>query len=714
MWSDSTAAMKAIKAAVRTLASQGRRRGDPRLVVFLLMVFAMVVSYTVARGIFPYHSLNHDEGVYLQQAALLLEGQLYLHPPVREAFRPWFFVADGGRLYPKYAPVTAAIFALGKMAGGYRLALPFIAAVIVALTYALVAEAFDQRTALVAIGLLLASPLFIVHSGLFLPYAPTTAWNLLFAFGYLRADRTGSRWWAAIAGGAIGVAFFARPYTAVLFATPFIGHALWTLRGLERAVLIRHLSTAALGLIGVLVALGYNALVTGEPLVFPYEVFAPGDRIGFGHRSLGAYEVAYTPSLALRANARILGRLFGQWVVAGPLGTALAAIGLTVFFGRIRDQIRAGTSDMDTETAPGRHYSSSDLARQGVIAGLFLTIVAGNVYFWGNLNLLGDLADPNDGLIEAVGPVYHYDLIVPTAAFAAVGGRTIVGYTRARLAPHVSPAVARPVVVALALVAATVFGVMAGGTVSEPLAENRAVSDRLAEAYDPVDVRDLNGSLVFLPTPYGNWLNHPFQALRNDPGFDGETVWAIRENQFAVVDAFPNRRYYRYTYRGEWLPLRDPAVDARLQRVHVVRGNRVVVDTRVGVPAGFEGATFVLSAGDRTAYYAADGTGNVSIRMVVENGRARLIGDRIEWRGTPTVPIGDSESLQVQTLVHHPSGGFEYWVTVPITRESGQIRAITPYLETCRNPRLCGGEQAYVPRVAADGVFISADVRSTS
>ncbi len=186
-----------------------------RLATACIALAGALAAWLLATELFPYHSLNHDEGVYLQQAAMLLEGQLTLRPPVEDAFRPWFFVADGDRLYPKYAPVPAAMFALGEFLGGYRLALVGIAAAIPALVVGVVREVFDRPTGLLAGAFVLASPLFLVDASVFLPYAPTTVLNLLFAYGYFRADRTADRRWAALAGVAVGLAFFARPYTAL-------------------------------------------------------------------------------------------------------------------------------------------------------------------------------------------------------------------------------------------------------------------------------------------------------------------------------------------------------------------------------------------------------------------------------------------------------------------------------------------------------------------
>jgi hypothetical protein len=98
-------------------------------VAALLAVLAGAVVFLVASELFPYHSSNHDEAVYLQQAELLLAGQLNLYPAVPDAVRPWFFVEDGDRLYPKYTPVPAAMFAAAKaLTGEYRVALAGVAA----------------------------------------------------------------------------------------------------------------------------------------------------------------------------------------------------------------------------------------------------------------------------------------------------------------------------------------------------------------------------------------------------------------------------------------------------------------------------------------------------------------------------------------------------------------------------------------------------------
>ncbi|WP_226013031.1 hypothetical protein [Halomicrobium salinisoli] len=673
------------------LRSLDRRRSSlhpvrrHRLAVAGLAAVAALVVYAVARGVFPYHTSNHDEAVYLQQAAMLLEGRLYLRPPVTESFHPWFFVESESGLYPKYSPVPAAMFAVGKLLGGYRIALALIAGGVVALTARVGSEAFDRRTGYLAAVLLLGSPLFLLDASVFLPYVPTTFWNLAFAAAYLHADRTGSRRAAAVAGLAVALAFFARPYTAVLFAAPFIAHALWTLRTLDRSVLARQSLTAAFGLLGVVATLGYNAVVTGDPLLFPYEAFAPRDGLGFGRREILGYERDYTPALALRANAEVLWVYATRWVVAGALGTVTALLGLAV-------AARRGLSD-----------------RRAAVAGVALTVPLGNVYFWGNLNVLGDLDAAGDGLISYLGPYYHVDLLVPTALFAAVGlrfaGRQLYDAVESR--PSVPPRVA----VAALLVGAAVFGAAGVGMAAAPLSDNYAVTERYETAYEPFEDRSFDDALVFLPTPYGDWLNHPFQALRNDPGYDGDAVYALRDRQFAVVDAFPDRTLYRYSYRGPWAPTVGATVEPRLQEIRHVRGETVRQDVAAGVPEGAELIAVTVAGGGERDSTTVTAPSEFSGTLTVTNGTATLDGPALD--DSLSVPAEGRETIETSVFVDYGTGaGFTYRLEHPIDATGSDVRALTPYAEVCRGADRCGGESAYVPGAHRDGVHVNATIRN--
>ncbi|OLZ39951.1 hypothetical protein A6E15_02680 [Natrinema saccharevitans] len=663
------------------------RRRPWRLAVAAVALVGAVTVWLLATRTFPYHSLNHDEGVYLQQAAMLLEGQLFVRPPVEDVFRPWFFVEDGKRLYPKYSPVPAAIFALGELAGGYRLALAGIGAAIPALVALVVREVFDRRTGLVAAVAVLCSPLFLIETAVFLPYAPTAMLNLAFAYAYLRADRTGDLRFAGAAGAAIGLAFFARPYTAVLFAAPFIAHACWTLWRDHRAALPRQAATAAFGLVGVGLALAYNAVVTGSPLVFPYEAFAPLDGLGFGRRRILEHEIEYTVGLALRSNALVLRSFFTEWLVGGLLGAALAAAGLGLV-------VRRGLSP-----------------REAILAGQLLTITVGNVYFWGNFNVLGDIDRAGTGLIATHGPYYHFDLLLPAAAFAAVGALALFDIVRRRADRSLSPQGARAAVVAVLLVSALAVGGVTATTLEGKLERNEAVTETYDRAYDPLEDGAIEEpAVVYLPTPYGDWLAHPFQALRNDPGFDGDRVYALDERPFDVADAYPDRSLYRFAYRGTWAPQVGSPQGARLQRVERVAGETVALNATVGVPeaAGSVSATITTDDGSET-YVADDVSSPLATRLVVADGEVRLRG--AAWNATDSIAVDERDDVTLTVFVDRgPGNSFSYRLELPVRGDDETVEALTPRVERCSGIRDCGGEAAYLPESAPDGTFVRTDL----
>ena len=689
----------------RVIETWLRRWPREHFVAVGLAVLAGVVALAVSTWVFPYRSINHDEAVYLQQAAMLLDGKLFLRPPVPEAFRPWFFVRDGVRLYPKYAPLPAALFALGELAGGYHLSLVAIAAATAGLTYAVVAEVFDVRRGLLAAGLLLASPLFLIQSGVFLPYLPTAALNLAFALAYLRADRTGSLRWAATAGAAIGLAFFTRPYTAVLFAAPFVVHALWTLRDRDRRTVRRQGVTAALGLAGVALALGYNTVVTGSPLLFPYEAFDPGDGLGFGRRSLLGYTVEYTPGLALRANAEVLWTFFAGWVVAGPVGTALAAVGLGGLLVRLRR-----VSD--------RRSLDPDDARGFLILGVLVSVAVGNCYFWGNLNVLGQLSAPGDGLISYVGPYYHVDLLLPTVAFAADGLLRVSAWLRETAFGRLGPDRARGAWLAALAVSTAALGGIAVVTAAGPIQDDLGASRQLARAYEPIEDGQFEDAVVFLPTPYGDWLNHPFQALRNDPGYDGEVLYAVEERPFQVAAAFPDRTLYRYSYRGAWNPTVGGPVDPTVRRIRVVESERLRVRATLGVPARIERVSIRLAAGEGSAYFVGNASrGRLPIELAVTPAEATLDGS-VRPTGRSSVALDGADEVVVEAFLEDASGGgVTYRIRLPVAsgdgpagRTAGTVRAISPHLEACLEPLRCGGEAAYVGDGTPPDVSVDAEL----
>ncbi|ERG99920.1 MAG: hypothetical protein J07HQX50_01074 [Haloquadratum sp. J07HQX50] len=662
-----------------------------RLQQICLAVIAIGVSVVVNNAVFPHRSLNHDEAVYLQQAEMLLHGQLRLYPPVESAFRPWFFVDGPGGMYPKYAPLPAVVFATGMLIWDPVLGLAAVAAGVVLATTHLARVISNAQTGLLSGICVLGSPLFVIHSGVFLPYVVTSLLTVLFAVWYVQAEKLASIVYAIAAGGAIGAAFFARPYTAVIFAAPFLTHAIssvaYRLRQntdtlselLSSNLIYRRLGACFTGGLGVICTLVYNKFLTGKTLVFPYLAFAPQDGIGFGYREIAGHGVDYTPELALSANTHVLEILVTEWTIAGALGSLLAGYGLLTIWHR-RQQWGM------------------------LLGGVFLTNIIGNTAFWGNYNIAGSLAQRSDGLISFLGPYYHFDVVLLIAIFAAIGA--VRGWHRLRTR------VDQPRVVLVCLML-----IFAGGisvSIQQPIERNTAVSDELASAYAPVDSAAITSpAVVMLPPSYGPWLNHPFQQLRNEPGYNSTVVYALASQEpFSVVDEFSQYRFYRYVYAGSWNPTDAEPVRAAIEPVSVHRGDQLT--TRIQIPAdnAAQDVSVRVHGGEQTTYYQR-GT-------LKSPNQFELIADsntiRVGWDSESSkAQVGFGEELIIQIFVQTgQASGYSYRLQLSLDRVNGEVRALTPLVHRCTVPTRCVpsavGESKQTPEVRVRAVSAEGNI----
>jgi hypothetical protein len=214
-----------------------------------------------------------------------------------------------------------------------------------------------------------------------------------------------------------------------------------------------------------------------------------------------------------------------------------------------------------------------------------------------------------------------------------------------------------------------------------------------------------------LPDPYGDWVNHPFQPLRNDPGFDGRAVYAINDHSFEVVNEFPDRRLYRYVYRGAWAPYAGSPDVARLQRVRDVSGSRVDLKTTVGIPDGAIGVTARVATDEGSVYYVAPNiSDSLDLKLTIVGGQVYVMGD-VRPVESETLAVDGRDDIRLTVFVDYgPGGGFAYRFDLPVTVSDERVRALSPRIERCRNARACGGAAAYIPTSAPDGVFVRTDL----
>jgi 4-amino-4-deoxy-L-arabinose transferase-like glycosyltransferase len=494
------------------------------------LALAAAVWAVAASALFlPRLTDNGDEAVYLLQAESLRAGHLF--PPAAQpagAFLPWLSKPAGDHYVTKYTPVFPSFIALShRVFGSDRAALALVAAGAVVACYCLAREVLGRRRdAVVAAAFLAGSPLFAIQSATYLSYLFNAALLMGFAAAFVAGLRRGARGALVLAGLLLGLAVFARPFDAALFAGPLL--VWWA--GSGRHCIGRRLGEAGWVVLGALPPLAamacYFRLATGSFVRPPFTFVGPSDTLGFGPKRMyaGMPFLDYTPGRALMAVGRLT-VLTGFWGFGGLLLIGLAVIGYRTF--RRRD---------------GRW-----------LALVAVSVPIGYAFFWGSFS------SSEWGGPWRFGPFYWLPVIVPASILGAAGFARLWRWDR--------------------LVARLVAGGMAAVSlfvVVQALAEHRrygAVRDQLYAA-PLAAAAELDSAVVFLPPLDGPYLLQPFSLARNAT-FDGPVVWALdrgaRKN-LDVVQRLPGRTPYRVLLgAGDRSP-------TRLQRLTVVNG-RLVPDS---------------------------------------------------------------------------------------------------------------------------------------
>jgi hypothetical protein len=474
-------------------------------VLAALTATAAGASLAVQHHVVPLLSANLDEAAYLFQAEMLLDGRVTLPADRYDLFfRPWLTGEHDGRIFFEYQVGFAALLAGAQgVLGSTGLVLAVVAACNVVAVYGLANALWrDRRTALWAAGLVAASPMLILHSGLFLTYVATLAALASAAWAALVAVSRSSAWHMALAGLALGAALLIRPLDALVFALPLGALVVHRVRaaGVEWTRFAVWAGVACVATLPALVATGwYNARTTGSPTQFPNMAADPLNKFGFGVRRLVEDEpvIEYHLTHALGALRRNLWAI-PSWTLGGPLLLLLAGWGVT----------RRGAG----------------VERAVVLAiGVAFPVV---YFFWWATRLSAM------GATNGIGPHYYVPTFLAIGLLAARGVVDLLDRTRL-------PALA----VGAALVLVT------GWSLPDKLRMQRDVTDfhRAADAALPAD---LDNAVVVIE--YGRpYLLSRLPFLITDPDLDDDVIYAIDRGPWntGLARMFPGRAVYRLTER---------------------------------------------------------------------------------------------------------------------------------------------------------------------
>lgn len=250
-------------------------------------LLAILFSYLVADRIFERMAHLEDEMAYVWQAQAIARGVLTVPSPLEPKSFLWPFVVDyNDQRFGKYPIAWPALLSLGERVGQRSLVNPLLAGLAIWLIYRLGKRIFGETVGLLAAGITLSSPFFLVNSGSLLSHPLGLVLSTGFALAWLSifTPPASPRPWLGVitAGCSLGLLALTRPLTAFAVAVPFMLHGLVLF--FKRDWLVRR---QLLLLIGIVLGMGmlhfvWQYAVTGDPLMNPYTLWWPYDKIGFG------------------------------------------------------------------------------------------------------------------------------------------------------------------------------------------------------------------------------------------------------------------------------------------------------------------------------------------------------------------------------------------------------------------------------------------------
>ncbi|MBN1641826.1 MAG: hypothetical protein JXA09_11370 [Anaerolineae bacterium] len=434
-----------------------------------------------------------DEVAYLYQAQVFASGELYGESPTRSScfFAP-FILDYEGRRFGKYAPGWPALLALGVWMGQAWWVNAAGAALTAAIVFRLGRALHDPLTGGIAALLAANSPFVLILAGSLMSHTWCGVLVTTFVWAYWRAYTTQERSdvWALGAGALLGAAFAIRPFTALAAALPA---ALWSVWMVAREHRWRVAWFLALGFapLALLVPVT-NAVWTGDPLLSPYVLFWPYDRLGFGPGT-GPLPEGNTVWLGLSGSIAAIGHL-GTHLHGWPaLSLAFVVLGF-LFQPRLR--------------------------RNVFLAWTALSLILGYTLYWTSGSVFG--------------PRYAYEI---SGVLFVLSARGVVRTGRwARAHRRLGAVVA--VVVVLALVNLGIY-------MPRQVNAYRGLYGITAQPREALEDADLHNALVIV-RDRGGWYDYVVAFAMNDPGLDGDVVYAsdCTPHNDELIAEYPGRAVY--------------------------------------------------------------------------------------------------------------------------------------------------------------------------
>lgn len=272
-----------------------RHRAD--ILALLFAIAGFLASALVTQRVFEGIPHIEDEIAYVWQAKALVEGHLTIpSPPHQGSYLVPFIVDYLGERFGKYPPGWPALLSIAIRLGIRAWINPLLAGLGVWLTYQLGKRVFSECIGLLAAGLTITSPFFLMNSGSLLSHPFGLVLSSLFVLCWLKSFwddkeakstedpvRAEKQWgYTIITALVLGVFILTRPMTALAVAAPFGIHGLYLMVRGDAQTRKRLFVFGLMAILFVGLYLLWLYALTGNALLNPYTLWWPYDKVGFG------------------------------------------------------------------------------------------------------------------------------------------------------------------------------------------------------------------------------------------------------------------------------------------------------------------------------------------------------------------------------------------------------------------------------------------------
>lgn len=547
--------------------------------IISIAIISFLIIVLINKFVFPYYSNNHDEGVYIFQAKMLAQGDIYLNAnDYSSFFDSWFIINDGEKIYPRYTPVHAFILSIFYILfKDMRLAIGAISSLSLIFIYLTAKEIYGKDIAKMVPIICMSYPLFLVVSGTYLSYTSSLLLSSIFIYFFIKSLNSDNKTYPIMSGVAIGLLFFDRTFDAILVGTPFIIYTVYKAIIERKRYDFTRLYIIAISFIPLfLITLMYNYILTGDPLIFPFSKYEPLDTLGFGIKRMSPYSPIYLFDInsSIESTGLFLRQLLLSWTSAGVL--FLLAMP-TVIFGLV--------------FRSARRYNLSVYEKLLVV--LSVSIISGNLAFWGLFHF-----SIWEEALNIYGPTYYFNTLIPISIISA---KVIDCMSRFMHSARLNSTAIRSTIL-IFIVLTNIFLVI------PKMHTNYKYSEKNARLYDPIVNNDLSNSLIFVPSTYGPYIQHPFGYLINDPSFNGSIVYSrdLGNRNIQLIKKYENRNYYMFDYDGVYTESYSDNVTGRLTKLRVVESKNTKINTPIINPTNAKFAIVYIWNNGNFEYYILD------------------------------------------------------------------------------------------------------------